>query len=177
VFCVLLVLVGWTVSKVTGSRAFSIETWAFEPGETVLWKDERADVFLIPQRAQAVFVTDARFHRFTVVATDRRALVATRASFTRQRMVLYVLTPTRPAAGQSDGLGGGLLTVGYRALVYRPEAVERHASDSKPYLELPLARDVASSTNLAAVRVFTDDVNAARLPGTERREAQPQRMP
>jgi hypothetical protein len=96
--------------------------------------------------------------------------------FTRQRMVLYVLTPTRPAGGQSDGLGGGLLTVGYRALVYRPEAVERHASDSKPFLELPLARDVASS-NLAAVRVFTDEVNAARLPGTERREAQPQRTP
>jgi hypothetical protein len=50
-FGVLLVLVGWTVSKVTGSRAFFLETWAFEPGETVRWKDEKADVFRIPERA------------------------------------------------------------------------------------------------------------------------------
>jgi hypothetical protein len=59
-----IVLVGWIVSKAKGSKAYFIESWQFDDGETVLWRDDDADVAIIPKLGQAAVMTPARLHRW-----------------------------------------------------------------------------------------------------------------
>ena len=47
--CGAIVIGGWIVSKVKGSHAFYIESWDFADGETILWRDDDADVAVIPK--------------------------------------------------------------------------------------------------------------------------------
>ncbi len=158
-----IVAVGWIVSKLTGSRAFYLEDWKFADGETVLWRDEAADVFLIPTLGQARVISFARRHRSTVVVTSKRILVGAQTLFGNKRMVLQVLYRETPADGQSEHLDGGLLTVGYQALVIRPE-VAAHLDEKQPYVDLLPADGHASSTNLQTIRIYTDSGASFRLP-------------
>ena len=45
-----IVLVGWIVSKAKGSKAYFIESWQFDGGETILWRDDAADIVVVPKR-------------------------------------------------------------------------------------------------------------------------------
>ena len=49
-----------------GVPAYYIESWQFDDGETVLWRDDAADVVIIPKLGQAVSMTPARLHRWPV---------------------------------------------------------------------------------------------------------------
>lgn len=123
--CGVIALVGWIVSKVKGSHAFFIESWQFDDGETILWRDDAADVAVIPKLGQAVSMTPARLHRWPVVVTNSRVTVGNK-TLTRKAVVQYVLYPGVAPDGQSKHLDGGLLSRGYSTVVIvrgtRPEA-------------------------------------------------------
>lgn len=150
-----IVFVGWLVSKLTGSRAWFIDDWKFEPGEKVLWRDDAADVYVVPTYGRAVINSVLRLRRNTVVVTDRRILVATQPLYGKKRMVQYVLWPAPPADGNANKLDGGLLTVGYRTLVYLPEKLEPHQDSNEPYLEIAPAPGFSSSTNVSAIQIYS----------------------
>jgi hypothetical protein len=160
--CAAIALIGWIVSKVTGSRAYFIEDWAFAEGETVLWRDDQADSYLIPKQGQAVVMSFARMRRGAVVVTNQRILIGALPLSGKKHMVQSVLYPTK--APGSDRLGGGLLSVGYQTLVFDPGSLDVHEKDAKPYVDLTPASGETSSTNLQTIRIFTDDAAGFRLP-------------
>jgi hypothetical protein len=166
-FCALLVLGGWAFMRRSGGRAFFIDDWVFAPDERVLWRDDQADAVLIPERRQAHLVTFPRLRRTTIIVTNRRIIIGTKALLSARRLVLFVLTSRPPADGQSRQLDGGLFSVGYRALVFDAPGLERHLADPHPFVDLPVSRAESSSVNLRAVRLFTDDTAGFRLPTDE----------
>ena len=153
-----IVLVGWVVSKLTGSHAWFLDDWKFDEGEKVFWRDEAADVFVIPTHGQAVVNSVLRLHRNTVVVTDRRILVATEPLYGKKRMVQYVLWPAPPADGNANKLDGGLLTVGYQTMVYVPGKLEAHLDSKKPYVAIAPAPGIASSTNVSSIQIYSDQL-------------------
>lgn len=152
-----IVALGWIVSRITGARASFLENWVFEPGETVRWGDDKADVLVVPRWGGAVVMSPVRAHRWAVVATDRRVILANR-SITGKRMVMYVLWLGASPDPQSRKWGGGLLTRGYTAMAIAPE-MTTHPDErlQKPYVALVPAGAEASSFNVKEVRVYTDD--------------------
>ena len=162
--CAAIVLVGWIVSKITGSHARFLEDWAFEPGEHVLWRDDAADVMIIPRWGGAVVMRPIRTRRWAVAVTDQRIILANR-TFTGKRMVQYVLYPTHAPDGQSGKLGGGLLTRGYATMVIQPNVATAHQGErfQPDYVALaPVAAEV-SSFNIAEIRIYSDDVAGFHL--------------
>lgn len=83
--CLAIALVGWTISRITGARAHFLESWAFEDGEAVTWRDDGAEFALLPLVGPQQGIM--RLHRWAVVATDRRVIVANR-TLTSRRMVM-----------------------------------------------------------------------------------------
>jgi hypothetical protein len=160
--CCGIVVVAWLVSKITGARAFYVEDWKLDDGEQELWRDDAADVYSIPELGQARVMSFARLHRSAVRVTNKRVLVGARPLFSKKHMVQQVLYLEAPPSGQSEHVGGGLVTVGYSTLVIRPE-VEAHLDDKKPYVDLTPASGHASSTNLWRIRIFTDAGSTFRL--------------
>ena len=79
--CAGIVLVGWIVGRITGSRAWYLESWAYEAGETIPWREGGADVVMVPRFGQAVSMRPIRLHRWPVVATNRRVLLANKTFF------------------------------------------------------------------------------------------------
>jgi hypothetical protein len=158
-----IVLIGWIVSKVTGSRAFFIEDWKFNDGETVLWRDDQSDTYLIPELGQSVVMSYARLHRGAVVVTNQRILVGSLPLFGKKHMVQYVLYPTK-VNDQSDRLDGGLLTTGYQTIVFDPGTLDVQTKETKTYVDLTPSKREASSTNLQTIRIFTDLATTFRLP-------------
>jgi hypothetical protein len=161
--CACLVLTGLIVSKLTGSRAYYIEDWKFDPGENTLWRDDGADSYLITKQAQAQG-TLGRLRRGFVVVTNQRILIGTMPLFGKKRMVQYVLYPAKSPDGQSALLDGGLLSKGYQTIVFQPGVVQRHLEEKMPYVDLTPMSGEASSTNVATIRVFTDLGATFRLP-------------
>lgn len=157
-----IVLIGWIVSKVTGSRAYFIEDWTYEDGETVLWRDDETDSYLVPKRGAAMVTSYSRLRRGSVVVTNRRILVGALPLWGEKHMVQYVLYPSK--APGSEKLDGGLLTVGYQTIVFDPTSLVVETKDAKPYVELTPRSEEVSSTNLKAVRIYTDDAASFRLP-------------
>src|SRR5215212_4820359 len=90
--CAAIAIAGWIVSKAKGSRASFIESWQYDDGETILWRDDAADVAVIPKLGQARFMTPARLHRWPVVVTSSRVLIGNK-TLTGKGMVRYVLYP------------------------------------------------------------------------------------
>ena len=160
-----IVLVGWIVSKAKGSKAFYIESWQFDGGETILWRDDAADIVVVPKRGQAVSMTPARLHRWPVVVTSSRVIVGNK-TLTGKAMVKYVLYPEVSPDGQSKHLDGGLLSRGYSTVVIQPEVGRDHLGDDvrHPYLSLTPVEGERSSTNISHFRVYTDLSETFRLP-------------
>jgi hypothetical protein len=108
--CGVIALVGWIVSKVKGSHAFFIQSWQFDDGETILWRDDAADVAVIPKLGEAVSMTPARLHGWPVVVTNSRVIIGNK-TLTGKAMVQYALYPGVAPDGQSKHLDGGLLSI------------------------------------------------------------------
>jgi hypothetical protein len=155
--CCAIVIVGWIVSKVRGSHAYFIDSWQFDDGETVLWRDDAADVVVVPKLGQAVSMTPARLHRWPVVATSSRVIIGNK-TLTGKAMVKYVLYPTVAPDGQSEHLDGGLLSRGYSTVVIAPEVERDHLGDDvrHPYISLIPVDGERSSTNISRIRIYTD---------------------
>jgi hypothetical protein len=153
VACGAIVAGGWLVSRVTGARSHYLDQWKLEDGESILWRDDAADVYLIPRLGQARKMSFARLRRQTVMVTNRRIVVAARPLFGQRRIVQHVLVAAGDA--NSERLDGGLFSAGYQTLVIGP-GIGRHLEDAKPHLDLVPASGHPSSTNLATIRVFTD---------------------
>jgi hypothetical protein len=158
-----IALLGWTVSKITGAHGWLLEDWKFNDGETVLWRDDAADVGMIPRAAQAVVMRPPRLHRWVVIVTSQRIIISTKSVGGKQ-LVKYVLYPGAAPGADSKQLDGGLFTTGYETLVIRPGAITPHLDDKPPYIELTPAPDEPSSVNLSAVRIYTDLAGTFRLP-------------
>jgi hypothetical protein len=155
--CLAIVLIGWIVSKAKGSRAYFIESWLFDDGETVLWRDDDADVAVIPKLGQAVVMTPARLHRWPVVVTSSRVIIGNK-TLTGKAMVKYVLYPSVSPDEESTHLDGGLLSRGYSTVVIQPEVLRDHLGDDEkhPYLSLTPVEGERSSTNISHFRISTD---------------------
>ena len=155
--CGAIVIVGWIVSKAKGSRAFFIESWQFDHGETILWRDDAADVVVIPKLGQAVSMTPARLHRWPVVVTNSRVIVGNK-TLTGRAMVKYVLYPTVAPDDQSRHLDGGLLSRGYSTVVIEPEVEREHLGEDvrHPYVSLTPVDGERSSANISHIRIYTD---------------------
>lgn len=163
--CAAIVAFGWIVSRITGAHAWFLESWKFEPGENVIWRDDTADVMVIPKWGGAVVMSPIRTRRWAVVVTNQRVIIANR-TFTDKRMVRYVLYPRHAPDGQGGKLGGGLLTRGYQTVVIQPGAAVPHVGErfQHPYVALMPVAEAVSSFNMAEMRVYTDDVVGFRLP-------------
>jgi hypothetical protein len=157
VACCAIALVGWIVSKAKGSRAFFIESWHYDDGETILWRDDAADVAVIPKLGQAASMTPARLHRWPVVVTSSRVIIGNK-TLTGKAMVRYVLYPTVAPDGQSSHLDGGLLSRGYATVVIEPEVGRDHLDGDvrHPYLSLTPIDGERSSTNISHIRIYTE---------------------
>ena len=162
--CVAIAATGWIISKVTGSHAWDIDDWQFGDGETVLWRDDAAEVGVIPKLGQAVSITPARLHRWTAIVTNERILLANK-TFTGKRMVQYVLYPGAAPDAQSKRVDGGLLTRGYTTVVIEPGVVHAHLDEGirYPYVALVPRSGERSSLNIAEVRIYTDQGASFRL--------------
>lgn len=156
-----IVLTGWIVSKVTGSKMWPLDDWKYDDGETIVWRDDAADVAAIPTMGQAVVMRPARLHRWKVVVTDRRILAANKA-LGGKHVVTYVLYPGPGAGDAANKLGGGLLTTGYQTIVIKPGVANRYTDQG--YVALQPDPASASSTNLAEIRVYTDQLATFPLP-------------
>jgi hypothetical protein len=155
--CAAIALVGWIVSKAKGSHAYFIESWQFDEGETIVWRDDAADVVVVPQLGQAVSMTPARLHRWPVVVTSSRVIIGNK-TLTGKAMVKYVLYPSVAPDGESKHLDGGLLSRGYSTVVIEREVDREHLGDDvrHPYVSLIPVEGERSSTNLSRIRIYTD---------------------
>jgi hypothetical protein len=162
--CGAIALVGWIVSKAKGSHAYFIESWLFDDGETILWRDDAADVVVVPKLGQAVSMTPARLHRWPVVVTSSRVIIGNK-TLTGKAMVKYVLYQNLAPDGQSTHLDGGLLSRGYSTVVIEPEVGRDHLGDEvrHPYVSLTPVEGERSSTNISHLRIYTDLGTTFRL--------------
>jgi hypothetical protein len=162
--CSTIVLMAWIVSKITGAHAWYIESWTFNDGEIVVWRDDAADVGLIPKLGQAVVMRPMRYHRWPVVVTNQRIIIGNK-TFRGRQMVKYVLYAGASPDDQSKR-AGGLFLRGYSTLVIEPGVMHLHLDDAwqPPYVALIPRAAEASSVNLAEIRIYTDSVSSFRLP-------------
>jgi hypothetical protein len=151
-----IALIGWVVSKKTGSRAFYVDAWAFHEGEAVAWRDDRADVAVVPRLGRAASMRVLRLHRWSVVVINRRVIIGCK-TLTGRHMVMYVLTFGPAPDGQTDKIDGGLLTRGYTTLAVHREAIVGpvDAKGRSAYIAFRPIAGANSSFNLAELRVYT----------------------
>ncbi len=163
--CLTIVLVAWIISKITGAHAYYIESWHYDEGETIVWRDDAADVVMIPKFGQAVIMTPLRLHRWPVVVTNHRIIIGDK-TFRGRQMVKYVLWPNASPDDQSKRQDGGLFSRGYSTLVIGPEA--KHPmldhGGQPPYVALIPKASEPSSINLAEIRIYSDSIASFRLP-------------
>lgn len=156
-----IALIGWIVSKGTGSRTWALDDWHYDDGETIVWRDDAADVAVIPKLGQSRVIRPPRLHRWKVITTTTRVIMATKAMGGKY-VVMYVLYPGHATGDDSKKIDGGLLTTGYQTIVVVPGAVTAHGDEGYVTLE-PEPTD-RSSTNVAEVRIYSDLLTTFRLP-------------
>lgn len=155
---------GFIVSRITGARAQYVETFALEDGERVLFRDPFADAYPVPKH-RAKFVTYRRPRRGAALVTNLRIVLGTKPLFDSRHMIQYVLYPSdRPLPAEAQSIGGGLFKRGYTTLVFDRAVMNKHAAEKHPFVELGLNAAAASSVTLDSFRIYTDDVQAFRLP-------------
>jgi len=162
--CSAIAIAGWIISKVTGSHAWYLEDWQFNDGETTLWRDDAADVSVIPKLGQAVVMTPVRLHRSAVVVTSERIVIG-KKTLTGKQMVEYVLYPGEAPDSESKRIDGGLLTRGYSTLVIQRDVIRDHLGDETryPYVALTPLEGERSSVNVSEIRIYTDVGASFRL--------------
>ncbi len=159
-----MVILGWIVSKITGSHAYYLNEWKFDPDETVVWQDPEADVVNFARTGQARFIWYPRLHRSRVIVTNKRIIVG-KKTFSGKQQVVAVLWPRPSPDGNSAKLGGGLLTVGYESFSYDPESMLlTHNRSDHTCIELTPMPDQMSSTNLKTFLIFSDHADTFQLP-------------
>ena len=158
-----IVAIGVIVSKLNGSHTWPLATWKFNDGETVLWRDNAADVATIPKTGQAVVTQPPRLHRWTVIVTNQRLIVADK-DLRGDSLVKYVLYPGTAPGSDSKRSDGGLFSTGYETIVIQPGVVAPHLDGDHPYVALKPAPDEPSSINLSEIRIYTDLGKTFRLP-------------
>jgi hypothetical protein len=158
-----IALVGFVVSRVTGARSQYLAAFALEPGEQVLWQDELADAYPIVTR-QAAFTSYRRARRYAVRVTNLRIFSACKPLFGSGHVIEHVLYPSdRPFPAEANGLSGGLFTRGYRTLVFERARIER-TDGAESFVSLGLDPSITSSANLAAFRIYSEQLASFRLP-------------
>jgi len=163
-FLVAMVVVGLIVKKVTGSHAWFLEDWKYEPGETIVWRDDRADAYPLAKTGQALFMTVVLRHQNTVIATNQRILIAQRTPFSKKTLVRWVLYPGSSPDGHTQQVGGGLLTVGYESIAYEPGVLAHAEQSGHERIELTPLFGEASSLNLEKLYIYTDLGDTFSLP-------------
>jgi hypothetical protein len=158
-----LVGIAVTVNTVRGVRAHYLDDWRPEEGERTLFRDEEADTVIVCVN-RATFVSYARPRRGIVIVTNKRILAGTRVLFGRKRMLEYVMYTGSAPDEYSAMIDGGLFTVGYRTLVFLPDAIERVTSGKKPYVELKPSPSERSSINIDFIRIYTDRAQSFPVP-------------
>lgn len=156
-----IVLIGWAVKKRTGSHMWPLDDWAFDTGETIAWRDDAADVAVIPTAGQARVMHPARLHRWKVITTTTRMILAQKA-LGGKYVVMFVLWPGETPNEDRNRLDGGLLSTGYRTIVVTPGAIATHVDQG--YVALTPVRGERSSTNISQIRIYTDLATSFRLP-------------
>lgn len=157
--------VAWIISRWTGGRPHYLETWRFEDGETVLWRDDRADTYILTAVNVPAIKRPLRLHRARVLVTTRRILVAVSELFTGRQRVIYVLYLGAAPDSADTGTFGGEFKTGYQTLVMQPGVMDvRTAEPPSPYIALKPDRTVLSSFNCAEFRIYTDLYETFRLP-------------
>ena len=157
-----IVALAFIVSRITGARAHYLDDWKAEEGEQILFDDRQADTYLLPKLGQAKYNSYARLKRGFVIVTNRRILAGTRPAFTKRWMIQYMMYAERAPGDASDAIGGGLLTRGYQTFVVEPGSLRKEAEQGRAFVELTPSPAAASSLNLAAIRIYTDE--AASFP-------------
>jgi hypothetical protein len=160
-------LIAWIVSRLAGGGTHYLESWQFEGDEAVLWRDDRADIYLVPLMARPAIIRPLRLHWARVVVTTRRILVAMTELFTRKQRVVYVLYAGAAPKSEDTGNFGGEFKTGYQALVVQPGVMDVRVGERmqpSPYVALKPDRAVLSSFNCAEFRIYTDLYDSFRLP-------------
>lgn len=108
---------GWLISKRIGGRPHYLGSWPFEDGEAVVWRDDRADVYVLTMMDRPAVVRPLRLHRAQVLVTTHRILVAMSELFTGRQRVVYVLYEGTAPLGENTSTFGGVLKTGYQTLI------------------------------------------------------------
>jgi len=159
--------VAWIISRWTGGRPHYLETWQFEDGETVVWRDDRADIYVLTAMARPAVVRPLRLHRAKVLVTTRRILVAMRELFTGRQRVVHVLYVGAAPKSEDTGISGGQFKTGYQTIVVQQGVMDVRVGEKmqpSPYVALKPDRAVPSSFNCAEFRIYTDLHESFRLP-------------
>ena len=158
-----MVVLAVVVNRLRGTRAHYLDDWQPEAGERILFRDDKADTFVMPVN-RARYGSYARLRRGTVIVTDRRILAGARILFGRKRMLQYMIYPGAAPGGWSAKLDGGLFTRGYETLAVMPGIAERVLDEARPYVVLKPAPGVRSSTNVDFIRIYTDRAAGFPMP-------------
>ena len=151
--CAMIVVIAWLVSKLTGAHARYLDHWNFDDGETTMWRDDRADVAIIMRQGQtASLVRILRLHRWSVIVTNQRVMIACK-TLSGRRMVKYVLHLGRALDDQSQRLGGGLLTRGYTTIVMDREVLK---APNNAWVALRPLASAKATASLAELRIYTE---------------------
>ena len=163
-FLAAMVLVGLTVSRITGSHAWYLDDWQFEAGESVIWRDDAADVEMVPLAASSSLAFRViRLHRWRVLVTDRRIIIGQK-SFGGRPVVSYVLYPGVAPDAESRQIDGGTITRGYSSLAFEPGFVQAHGRGRFHPAYVALKPTPTAALMLREIRIFTDRGDSFRLP-------------
>ena len=159
-----MISVAFVVSRVTGARAQYLEAFPLEPGERVLWEDLALDAYKVAPR-WASYTKPRRSRRRAVRVTNRRILSGCTPLFGSKHMIEHMLYPSdRPFPAEANGVGGGLLTKGYAALVFEREGVTKQGAPGAEFINLLLNPSLPSSINALAFRIHSSRCDSFCLP-------------
>jgi hypothetical protein len=161
-----LIAFAYTVNRIRGVRAHYIDDWRPDEGEHILFRDEKADIFIVGVNRPR-FVSYPRPRRGTVIVTGKRIVAGTRVLFGRKKMLLYMIYRGSAPDGCSAMLDGGLLTQGYRTLIILPDPLERVTNGKRPYIDLKPSPAARSSINIDFIRIYTDMAESFPISGIE----------
>ncbi|MCE9598887.1 MAG: hypothetical protein K8S54_13050 [Spirochaetia bacterium] len=155
----LIVIIAKVVNSVTGTKAHYIEDFVPESGESVRWRDDKADSYLVPVFGRALVNSYARMKRFTVILTNRRIIVGQKALFVSKRMIQFEVAFDAQTAKQSPEI---FYPRGYLLLQADRSAVDFGTQNDKPCLKLEPVAASRDKNNVASILIFTDDLESLR---------------
>jgi hypothetical protein len=159
-----IVLFGFVISKLNGTKSQYLETFPLEASERVLWEDLAADSYLLLS-ARALRVSYRRWNRNAVRVTNTRIISGSKGLFGPKHVILHVLYPSdRRYPEEANTLTGGFFKFGYKVLVFERASAQPLSKDGKAFFELILSPSVGSSANAASFRIYSDALQTFALP-------------